>query len=163
MGSRKRQSVSVTGLRNRQSVSVTQTSSSLTLLRRLDCLFLKPVTETHCLFFRTLYPDNFIEISWFKGEGAKNDVFYLEYTVQEGYLFPISKFYLCDRVPLIYEPRDWTTKMQHFAVYENILFSIFFMYTGLHSLHNLFLPYNGERISYPGHLHPPQLSTKQPA
>ena len=101
-GLRNRQSVSVTGLRNRQSVSVTQISSSLALLRRLDCLFLKPVTETdclflkpvtetHCLFFSTLWPDNFIKISWFRGEGGQKRNFYLEYSVQEGYLYHILK------------------------------------------------------------------------
>ena len=93
---RKRQSVSVTGLINRQSVSVTQISSSLALLRRLDCLFLKPVTETHCLFFSTIWPDNFIKISWFRGEGGQKRNFC------SGRVF-ISynwKFYQCDRVPL---------------------------------------------------------------
>ena len=50
------------GLRNRQSVSVTQISSSLTLLRRLDCLFLKPIAETHCLFLSTSYKTDLIFI-----------------------------------------------------------------------------------------------------
>ena len=52
-----RWSVSVTSLRNRQSVSRTLTSSSLALLQRLDCLFLKPIS---LLIFSTSYSNIFI-------------------------------------------------------------------------------------------------------
>ena len=110
-GAENRQWVSVTSLRNRQSVSVTRISLSLALLRRLDCLFPKPVTETdclylkhvtethclflrpvtktNCLFFSTIYSDNFKKIGLFRGKGGQKWNFYLEYSVQEGYLFHI--------------------------------------------------------------------------
>ena len=65
------------------------------------CLFLRPITETHCLFFSTLYSDNFIKISWFRGEGAKNEIFTLSIVFRKGIYFIYRKFYQCGRVPLI--------------------------------------------------------------
>ena len=101
-GLRNRQSVSVTGLRNRQSslrnsaklndMRVTETDCMfLKLVTETHCLFLRPVMETHCLFFSTLWSHNFIKISWFRCEGGQKRNFYLEYSVQEGYLFHILK------------------------------------------------------------------------
>ena len=108
-GLRNRQSVSVTGLRNRRSslrnsaklddFCVTETDCLflrpvtetdclfLKSVTETHCLFLRPITETHCLFFSTLWSDNFIKISRFRGEGGQKRNFYLEYSVQEGYLY----------------------------------------------------------------------------
>ena len=129
---RNRQSVMVTGLRNRQSslrnsakledICVTVTDCLfLRPVTETDCLFLKPVTETHSLFFSTLWPDNFIKISWFKGKGGQK-VYRCDRVPLRIYIWEFCQIHVLDVVGLCYAPSNSLGKVHSVALFSFTMF-----------------------------------------